>query len=284
MTAKAVKFGPVTKPLHAISYGGGVQSTAMIVLAVTGKLPHGPWDVALFSNVGDDSEHPATLEYVRNVMQPWAAERGFPVHELHRIKRDGSIETLWGRLMKPNSRSLPIPIRMPDTGAPGKRSCTFDFKITVVGKWLKAHGASKDNPATVAIGISTDEIQRVSNKRVEPYESPVYPLIDLGLSRSDCMRVIESAGLPIPHKSSCFFCPFHRPLMWSEMARDEPELFAKACELESTLIERRKTLERDPVYLTRFGKPLADAIKPAQEMLPMFSPDIETCDEGYCWT
>jgi hypothetical protein len=269
--------------LTAISYGGGVQSTALVVLAATGQLPF-KVDAALFANVGDDSEHPATLDYVRNVAIPWAAERGLAVHELKRVKRDGTEETLWGRLMKPDSRSLPIPVRMPDTGAPGTRSCTKDFKISVVGKWLKANGASKDDPATVCIGISTDEITRVSNKRVEPYERPVYPLIDLGMDRSACQRLIAEAGLPVPGKSSCFFCPFHRPQMWAEMRRDEPELFFKAADLEATLIERRVKLDRDPVYLTRFGRPLTEAVPEAQDMLPGFSPDMETCDEGYCWT
>lgn len=269
--------------LTVISYGGGVQSTAMLVLAAQGKLGVDV-DAALFANVGDDSEHPATLRYVRETAIPWAAERGLPVHELKRVKRDGSTETLWGRLMKPESRSLPIPVRMPDTGAPGTRSCTKDFKISVVGKWLKQNGASKDNPATVCIGISTDEITRVSNKRVEPYERPVYPLIDLGLDRSACQRVIQEAGLPVPGKSSCFFCPFHRPQTWAEMRRDEPELFLKAADLEATLIARRLELGKDPVYLTRFGVPLEIAISEAQDMLPGFGPDMDTCDSGYCWT
>lgn len=269
--------------LTTISYGGGVQSTSMIVLAVQGRLGYDV-DAAVFSNVGDDSEHPATLRYVREVMVPWAAERGLPVHELHRVKRDGTVETLWGRLMKPESRSLPIPVRM-SNGAPGNRSCTADFKIQVVGKWLKANGANKDDPATVCIGISTDEVHRIGNKRVEPYENPVYPLIDLGLSRQDCKNVIRDAGLPVPPKSSCFFCPFHRPLMWAEMRRDEPELFAKSQQLEDTLNERRVTLGKDPVYLTRFNKRLSDAVAEAQT--PLFT-DGEfgdgQCDEGYCWT
>jgi hypothetical protein len=274
--------------LRTISYGGGVQSSALVVLATQGKLDDivgGPIDAALFSNVGDDSEHPATVSYVREVMTPWAAERGLTVHELHRTKRDGTTETLWERLMKPESRSLPIPVRMPDTGAPGTRSCTADFKIAVVGKWLKANGASKDDPATVCIGISTDEIQRVSNKRVEPYERPVYPLIDLGLDRQDCMNIISRAGLPVPPKSACFFCPFHRPSTWAEMARDEPDLFDKSVELERVLNERRDMLGKDRVYLTRFGKPLDEAIKPAQDQLPGFESIGESgCDEGYCWT
>ena len=58
----------MTDKLTVISYGGGVQSTALVVLAATGRL--GKVDAALFSNVGDDSEEPATLRYVRMVSDP----------------------------------------------------------------------------------------------------------------------------------------------------------------------------------------------------------------------
>lgn len=285
MTSGPFPLGVVV-PLTVISYGGGVQSTAMLVLAAQGKLGLDV-DAALFANVGDDSEHPATLNYVRNIAAPWAAQHGLTVHELRKTKRDGTpARGLMSHILDhddPNTLREPIPVRGMN-GAPLSRSCTADWKVKVVGKWLKAHGASAETPATVCIGISTDEIIRASNKRAEPYERPVYPLIDLNLDRSGCQRVIAEAGLPVPPKSSCFFCPFHRPQMWAEMRRDEPELFFTAAKLEATLIERRTRLGKDPVYLTRFGVPLEDAIGEAQDMLPGFAPDMETCDEGYCWT
>lgn len=33
---------------------------------------------------------------------------------------------------------------------------TVDFKIKVVGRWLKRHGATPQHPAVVGIGISLD--------------------------------------------------------------------------------------------------------------------------------
>lgn len=269
--------------LRSISYGGGVQSTAMIVLATQGKIDA---DVALFANVGDDSEHPATLTFVRDVMVPWAAERGFPIHELHKVNTRGEhkgLETLWERLMREGSRSLPIPVRMPDTGAPGTRSCTQDFKIRVISKWLIENGATPDDPAIVNIGISTDEIERAGRGRDEPHERRAYPLLDLGLSRADCLEVIRKAGLPKVGKSSCFFCPYHNKATWSEMKRDEPELFERAQLLEDTLIARRVEIGKDPVYLTRYGKRLSDAITEAQPTL--FGEGIGEggCDEGVCF-
>ena len=255
--------------LKVISYGGGVQSTAMLVLANQGVIEG--VNAALFSNVGDDSEHPATLAYIRDVATP---RSHIPVHTLTHPKR-----TLMEDLQR-DSRSINIPVRMAN-GAPGNRNCTHTYKVKVIGRWLKAHDASKDNPAEVCIGISTDEIHRVNRKRAEAYETPTYPLLTWAgperLPAGHC-------GLrwPVPPKSSCYFCPFHRDLTWSEMRRDEPELFAKAVALEATLNERRAKLGKDDVYLTRHGKPLDQAIGEAQDMLPLI--EWDTCDSGHCMT
>jgi hypothetical protein len=157
-----------------------------------------------------------------------------------------------------------------------------------VGKWLKVNGASADNPATVAIGISTDELQRANNKKVEPYESVVYPLLELGLNRHDCISLIAEAGLPVPAKSSCFFCPFHSLTTWQELRRTEPELFDKAQLLEDTFNERRSNNGKTPVHLTRFGKRLSAVVPAGQETLfPVPENGVfndGSCDEGYCWT
>lgn len=128
--------------MKVISYGGGVQSTALLVLAAQG---HIDFRTFLFANVGDDSEHPATLAYIAEHAAAYAARAGIDLVQLHRTRRDGSTETLWQRLTKPDVRSIPIPVRMAN-GAPGRRSCTADFKIKVVGRWLRNHGATALEP------------------------------------------------------------------------------------------------------------------------------------------
>lgn len=266
-----------------ISYGGGVQSTALIVLAATGEIP--PVRAALFSNVGDDSEHPTTNRYVREIMIPWAKEKGVNVVELHRTLKNGQIQTLWQRMMDYEGDKLrePIPV-YGYSGAPLSRSCTADHKIKVVGKYIKANATKEELPAEVLIGISVDEMERAKRGKDEPWELRTYPLLDLGLSRLDCVKIIQEAGLPVPPKSSCFFCPFHSILAWSELRRDEPELFAKAAELEAKLISRRLARDEQPVYLTRKGKPLTTAIGEAGPTLFGDGTFNEgKCDEGYCW-
>lgn len=68
------------------------------------------------------------------------------------------------------------------------------------------------------------------------------------------------------------------------MRRDRPDLFRRACELENVLNQRRAELHRDPVWLTRFNRPLT-AVSQAQQMLPgLDTTDDAGCDNGACFT
>lgn len=273
-----------SRQLTTISYGGGVQSTAMVVLACQGELGYDV-DAALFSNVGDDSEHPDSIRYVREIAQPWAKERGLDVIELNPTRR-GEETTLWKEIFREDSRRDLIPL-YGEQGNPLSRSCTADFKVKTLERWHRAHGATRDNPNTVLLGISVDEIERAGRKSNDTITQRRYPLLDLGLHRHDCEQIIRDAGLPVPRKSSCFFCPFHSRLVWSEMRRDEPELFEKAQQLEDHVLNRKAEAEMRAAYITRQGaisrKRLSDVIHEAGPTL--FGGIGETgCDSGYCFT
>ena len=259
------RFGP----LRVFAHGGGVQSTAALVLQAERKIP---WYTHVFANVGDDSENPDTLAYLRWVSSLYARENLIGLSEVGRVNRAGQTETLYSKLMKPGTRSVPIPVRMAEEGAPGTRNCTKTFKLDVIKK-LK--------PEVIAIGFSVDELERVG--RVDDGIPREYPLIELGVTRKDCYQIIARAGLPQPPKSSCWFCPFTPLGRWSERRRDRPDLFEKAAELEDHLNTVRDELGKDHVYLTRRGRPLREAICEAQPTLFDAGPVSETCDEGVCF-
>ena len=262
------------------SFGGGVQSTAALVLAAQGELAV---DAFLFANVGDDSENPATLRYVRDVAMPYAEAHGLTIHTLQRRRRTGEVETLYGRLTRPNSRSIDIPVRLAGSGAPANRRCTNDFKRQVIASWCWKHGARAKNPAIVQLGISMDEFQRMRNESGFTYLRNAYPLIERRMSRQDCMNTISRAGLPVPPKSSCWFCPYHRMSDWQRMAEREPEQFAQAVALEATLTARAQVIKRNPreaVYLSSRMRPLPSLIGDATQRR-LFEDD-DACESGYC--
>lgn len=270
-------------PLRIVSYGGGVQSTALLVLAARRYID---FPVFVFANVGADSEHPATMTYVREIAFDYAAAHGIEMHEVEKTKADGTVQTVRGEIMVGNRQIIPF---RGQEGNPLSRSCTAEFKVRVIGAWLRARGATAENPAVVGIGFSTDEVERSTMRRTNDYERPEFPLLNVewkgrrGLSRSDCEQVIRDAGLPVPPKSSCYFCPFHRLGTWRELARNEPDLFADAVAIErhANEIERSHGRTR-PLFLTRFGKPLDEVIDDSQQAFDFEGP--EGCDEGYCWT
>lgn len=259
--------------MKLFSFGGGVQSTAALVLAAQGQID---FRTFIFCNVGDDSENPGTLEYVRNHAEPFAVTSGVEFVTLQRVRSDGTTETLLERINR-SKRSIPIPVRM-SNGAPGNRQCTFDFKIRLVSQELKRRGATKENPGTVGLGISVDEIHRARTDSGIAWQLLAYPLLDLRLNRNDCLSIIRTAGLPQPPKSSCWFCPFHDTRTWQDMRATQPEQFERAALLEESINLTRNRTGRDRVFFSGRGKPLRDAIQETGQI------EMEGCDAGYCFT
>ncbi|MFF5675091.1 hypothetical protein ACFY8S_34145 [Streptomyces hygroscopicus] len=168
-------------------------------------------------------------------------------------------------------------------GAPGRRNCTADFKIKLVGRWLREHGATAEEPATVGIGISLDEIHRANRRRREPPEVIEYPLLDLRLRRDDCERVITEAGLPVPPKSSCFFCPFRTvdPGAISAGTSRSCSPSRSGWRKRSTGVEPRSD---GMPYLTRYGILLTQAIPEESPEEGSGDEDEGACDSGWCMT
>lgn len=280
----------MSEAIHAFSFGGGVQSTAALVLAARGELPATDdsyrWDAFIFSNVGERAEHPATLKYVEEVAKPFAKRHGIELVEVRKRLRDGTPDDLMDRIER-NDRSLPFPVRM-NNGAPGRRSCTADFKIRVIEKELRRRGASEHTPAIVGIGISLDEIQRAKGwGEVDPRapsQIREYPLLRLEVRRRDALRIIADAGLPEPPRSACFFCPFHSLDEWRRLKREQPDLFTKSVELERMLIDRQARQGKRPVWLTRYATPLDQVVADQLVLDGDHGTADAPCDSGHCFT
>lgn len=102
------------------------------------------------------------------------------------------------------------------------------------------------------------------------YEKRYY-LREWGIDREACGRIIVNAGLPLPPKSACFFCPAMKDAEIAALKIEDPVLYALAIEMETmyragrhfhgddafnVTAVHRKTRER--VELELFGKDAAD--------------------------
>ena len=59
-----------------------------------------------------------------------------------------------------------------------------------------------------------------------------WPLIELGMRRSDCLAWMRRHGYPEPPRSACVFCPYHSDAEWRRLKKEEPGAFAEAVEFE----------------------------------------------------
>lgn len=282
--------GTEANPHIVLSYGGGVQSNALLVLAAQGKVH---FDAIWFANVGADSESKKTLRYIEEVAKPYAERMGLPFNEVQVTKRNGEKDTLLQAIER-RQGSVVIPALVEGSGV-SNRTCTVDFKIRLINRHIKR--TTPGAYVRMGIGFSTDEWTRArdtnwhdrygSEESKNPeklgfYRQNYYPLLEMGISRNQCHAIITSAGLPTPPKSSCKYCPYHRRGEWVQMKQYEPEEFEVACHVDDLLRDRNIRLQGKPVFLHPDRKPLREAV-PDQMM--MFEQEDELdCKVGHCMT
>jgi hypothetical protein len=191
--------------MNVLSYGGGTNSTAMLIgLHERGERV----DLILFSDTGGEKPH--TYEHIE-AMQGWLKQRGMPPITI--VSKEGL--TLEQDCL--NRKALP-------SVAYGFKSCSDHFKIGQQRKYLESIGVI--NP-TKLIGFDMDEPHRA-----QPIKGNRYPLIEWEWGRAECVEAIERAGLPLPGKSACYFCPSSKKAEIKVLRRMYPDLAARAVAME----------------------------------------------------
>lgn len=143
-------------------------------------------------------------------------------------------------------------------------------------------------PVSLGKGISTDEAQRAKPETGFAHYTASYPLIDLRLSRMDCVEIIRKAGLPPAPKSACWFCPYKTKPGWQALRDSDPQQFAQAVALEKMLYEKSVDLGRGGCYFTSTGTVkqmfLDEVTSPHFQQDLFHGFDDGECESGYCWT
>ena len=115
---------------------------------------------------------------------------------------------------------------------PGKAfgfgSCSERFKIRPQQRWIKQQGITN---VMWLVGIHHGERKR-AERTLNQRSDVTFPLIDWRWDQAECVDAIRCAGLPVPVRSACFFCPAMRKVEVIRLAKDEPELFKRAVEME----------------------------------------------------
>ena len=162
--------------------------------------------------------------------------------------------------------SIPV-FALKSTGkmALSRRQCTHNYKIRPIQRRMRElvgrSPRSKYGPSvTQWLGISVDEAHRMKDSGVDWIKNR-YPLVEMGMTRSDCRRWFAARypGRPLV-KSSCVGCPFHSDAEWLRLAQECPDDMAKTIRLDERLRSagrpRNPNTKRLPEYLHQSGLPL----------------------------
>ena len=238
--------------LNIVSFGGGTNSAALLV----GLHQHGiPVDLITFADTG--AEHPHTYRFLETMNQ-WLREHEMPpITVVEKMDRNGNRLTLETECL----RSCTLP-----SIAYGFKRCSQKHKIGPQEKFCNHHPLCRDvwqagERVTRFIGYDAGERKRYEhskkyNEADKKYKNR-YPLIeDWHWTRDDCIRVIQEEGLPLPGKSSCFFCPSMKRDEVEALKRQHPDLYRRALAIEEKAMPHLKTVKglgRNYAWKERYG-------------------------------
>jgi hypothetical protein len=239
-----------------VAYGLGVNSTAMLVEFVKREIRP---DLILFADTG--GEKPETYQYLP-VVQSYLKEVQFPpVVTVRYEPKTAPYRTLEGQCL--HTGTLP-------SLAYGGKSCSVKWKRQPQDAYILRHfppaavegrrvvraigfdaGEGRRTYAGVvkAVGLDAGETHRLTWARPRAGEGGrrpsreavldatffayFYPLMDWGMDRPACERAIRAAGLPVPEKSACFFCPASKKAEVLALRDRHPRLLARALAVEA---------------------------------------------------
>jgi hypothetical protein len=258
----------MVEPLRVISLGAGVQSSTMALMAARGEITPMP-KAAIFA---DTQAEPDSVYAWLADLEKWLP---FPVYRVSRgnLASDGLQVRRSGRSGRLYQRNLiPLFIKNPD-GSKGilHRKCTAEYKVREIVKMtrslvgvsrLRAWRKAKEKQPLVEtwIGISSDEAMRMKPS-AEPWIQNRWPLVEMRMSRGDCLEWMKRKNYPRPPRSACVFCPYHSNAEWRRLRDDEPAEFAKAVEWErqAQAANKRDEAARGVPYLHASLVPIDEA-------------------------
>ena len=212
-----------------VSYGGGTNSTALLIAMKYKNIV--PNDI-IFADT--QAEMPETYEYIETFNQ-WLIDHDFPAINI--VRQKPSTDTRSGKQYSSIEEKCLLHHELPSK-AYGHSSCAMKYKIEPMDRFVKAKYKDllkQGIKIRRQIGYHAGEIRRVLKHGIKEDKTFIYeyPLIDWKLDQHNCNVLIQSTGLKIPPKSSCFFCPNRKPLEVLELRNNHPDLYQRGCNIEN---------------------------------------------------
>ena len=268
--------------LRVLSLGAGVQSSTLALMIEKGQVPM--VDAAIFADVkGEPSAVYKHLDWLEKQLS-------YPVYRV--TWRDLKQDILDAAEGKYKAFTAPFFTSHPITGKKKmlRRQCTFMYKINPVGQKVrgllglkKGEKRKKDTRVEMLMGISKDEVFRMKTNRI-PYITNMYPLVDMNITRSNCLEWMSKYGYPKPPRSACTFCPYHSNEEWREIKKNKEE-WSEVIAMDKAIRHQERHKDKfknskevlDELYLHREGIPIdeVDFNKKKDNQLDLFNNECE---------
>lgn len=225
-----------------LSFGGGVNSVALYLLMEQLDVE---FEAVFVDHGGDLPETYAYVDYFIATGRPITVLRPNCYRKNQNRTYNDLYEYCWAMEMVPSMMA---------------RWCTKDFKVVPVNKYI-------EKPCWMHLGIDAGEAKRARMNTEKGVESR-WLLIEHDIDRDGCKKLITDAGLTVPLKSGCWFCPYQRKAQWKLLRRTHPKLFCKAQKLETRNMVARMRKGKAPFSLRNNGQTLDKVINDRQGVLP----------------
>jgi len=192
---------------HVLSYGGGVNSSALFFYILQKKLP---LDIVIFADTGEETKE--TYNAV-NRMKSCCKKANV---EFVTAKSDK------GRLVDYYMMKKAVPSIM-------KRDCTSKFKVAPIRKYLRGRFGKKETFGQY-IGIAWDELHRAVISDVK-YITNLYPFIDARIKRDGNQEIIDQNNFKAS-KSGCAGCMFMNKNGFMKLKKIDPVDFKRWMAME----------------------------------------------------
>lgn len=231
---------------NVVSFSGGKDSTAMLLLMLENQMPI---DEVVFCDT--DMEFPQMYDHISLVEKKTGIqvtrlkqEKSFEYWATEHLKKNGNVGYWWPNMMN--------------------RWCTSYFKSNAFKKYTKQK-YGKD--VVKYVGIALDEPKRIKN------DGSKYPLYEYGITEAAALKMCYERGYhwnglyETFQRVSCYCCPLQRIGEARSLYRNYPDLYQRILDIEKKTMAlagdkgRWKLTVSAKDLATRFEKELLEADK-----------------------
>jgi hypothetical protein len=254
------------KQINVISWGGGTQSTALMLWMLERNYLI---DYIIFADTGDENQ--MVLEQMIKISDYVKKKYDRDIIITKKESKHGDLyqeQLLFFSNKIERTTIVPFYVLDPITKEMNKlpgRQCTVDYKIKQILKEIRTREGLKKfdkrkHKINMFIGFTVDELSRVKDSP-SSFIINKYPLVDMNLTKLDCIEYVKNNLGFTPRSSACNMCfalTFDRVF---EIYKDDPRSWKKLLDLDDAMEHYDHSRIKAEVFMFKWQAKLNKRLK-----------------------